>query len=171
MCNIETLCILGLTASQPDKKFPFFCGTRGCITAHCRLPFSLLYVYLYQISPAALPSSPTMEEAFPSKHWLHSTEMNGVTYRKTMALILSVMRTLESRNVHYCFHKSPNWVYILRHAYLIFKTFCNIVLSSKSVFCVTNSLQPLGRLKALFCFICLCFMYHREYCRILYSIS
>ena len=25
-------------------------------------------VYLYQISPAALPSSPTMEEAQPSKH-------------------------------------------------------------------------------------------------------
>lgn len=97
---------------------------------HYRAPV-LPTVYLYQISPAALPSSPTMEEALPYKHQLHFTEMNGVTYQKTMALIRSAMRTLESDIVHYRFHKSPNGVYILRHAYLIFKNFCNIVLSSQ----------------------------------------
>jgi hypothetical protein len=57
-----------------------------------------------------------------------------------MALILSAMRTLESHIVHYRFHKSPNGVYILRHAYLIFKNFGNIAISSRffsglQVFC------------------------------------
>lgn len=97
-------------------------------------------VYLYQISPAALPSSPTMEEALPSKHKLDSTAMKGITYQNTMALILSAMRTLESDIVHCRFHKRPNGFYILRHACLVFKNFCNIILSLQLVFCVTDSL-------------------------------